>query len=691
MKNISLLSTAIVMALTGCGGDNSSNTPSTSTSTSTLTPSTFTVTAIDGYLSSANVYAGEDCLDKIGTTNAKGQVKIDNKHKDLKICIKAIQGQTIDATRGPVQHSFELKAPAGYDVVSPMTDLVVEQMKKGATQEQAEEKVVVAVSAVWGGEVVSKDILFGDFVAKTSTQAEAIEIMSETLVDKAGNGLAVEQQLKVTKELSEDISDKTRQGKDLKDYAPVVSVNTDGSVTIEENYRPAFDQGNLPEKKNVVVVDGAHQGITPIDISRWFHDADKQNLTYSIESYRDGKLDKSNTFKLEDNQITGTVKKAGLYEIHVFASDSHEVRSDSVIITIEATTANTAPTLNTNIADAVQESLNKLEIYANDEDEIEKEISIAGLFTDQSDVLTYTVSHETRAKIEIQGEPDNETLTISGKFNTGEKTITISAEDGINRPVTKEFTLTIGEASNGGEQVSNRLKSFLVDDGLPEYFASMNATQSIQDTQKNGGDIEYRDPSYLYDNAEVQIKGNTLVIFENGERTIDEFLYIGSNLAVAYPHKTKDLVIWSHDDIRNENTHYDHIFNNNQALTIPDRLKSGTWYRIEDSAGNNSAPRMKMSKLKMEFNQCEAKSTGTFEEYPLEVTFYSGNSITYRVRRSNFGAGEIETCRILSMDEQLIVMSCAWENTDEEELGINYRLFTQDRRLAETLYNRGNK
>ncbi|WP_422444630.1 hypothetical protein [Endozoicomonas sp. ALB091] len=126
-RNFAALATAVASALllTGCGGGDSSSGAGSS-------GSTFSITAMDGYLKNAEVWvdANDDLddgceMDLELETGDGGLVNIPIEYQDNTICIKTIVGKTIDEDQGPVERPLELKAPAGETVVSPLTNLVV--------------------------------------------------------------------------------------------------------------------------------------------------------------------------------------------------------------------------------------------------------------------------------------------------------------------------------------------------------------------------------------------------------------------------------------------------------------------------------------------------------------------------------------------------------------------------------------
>lgn len=72
MKKTTLLAASIALALAGCGGSDNNDNPTTKS---------FSVTAIDGYLVNADVYAGENCQTKVAKAVLPGSMaNIRDKH-----------------------------------------------------------------------------------------------------------------------------------------------------------------------------------------------------------------------------------------------------------------------------------------------------------------------------------------------------------------------------------------------------------------------------------------------------------------------------------------------------------------------------------------------------------------------------------------------------------------------------------
>ncbi|BFL85161.1 hypothetical protein LFREDSHE_36110 [Shewanella baltica] len=172
------MASAIALVLSGCGGSDDTQ----------VAEQTFQVKAIDGYLSNAEIWVGDTCSTKVAVTSADGTAELPVKYQDQKLCVKAVVNQTMDSSRGIVTNNFELQAPAGSEVISPMTDLVVAQLaaNSGMTVEVAQQAVVTKFGALGA----NADVLFGDYIAeaaKGSKTAQGITIIGETLVDENVN------------------------------------------------------------------------------------------------------------------------------------------------------------------------------------------------------------------------------------------------------------------------------------------------------------------------------------------------------------------------------------------------------------------------------------------------------------------------------------------------------------------------
>ena len=378
MKKVSLLAASVAIALSGCGGSDSG-------SSDGATPGGIVITAIDGYLENAQVWVDTndnlklDSEDKQldSNTNANGEITLPNEYKDKAVFIKAIAGQTIDKTRGLVTSNFDLAATAGATVISPMTNMVVEQMEANSslTLEQAQENVIDSVTA--SGLEASNELIFGDYIADDSQEAEALNVIGETLVDNSN--ISVEQQLQLTSAVAEEtkkvIDDPTES---LEDFSPVVEVPEDGGAPIvTPNSRPVHDQAN-GQLDPIVMVKG--DAWAPINASQNFSDAEDDVLTYELKELT-GKL---NGLVIDNVSgiISGTPEAVGEFNYQIFAKDEHQSLSYPLNLKVTIEAENTAPVLNKD----EEARLQKEEVetwYLQEGEAFSQTLNISYLFKDE--------------------------------------------------------------------------------------------------------------------------------------------------------------------------------------------------------------------------------------------------------------------------------------------------------------------
>ncbi|SON50060.1 hypothetical protein [Vibrio tapetis] len=244
-NNKTILATAITAALvSGCGGgsdDSTSSNPSPSKS--------FTVTALDGYLHKASVNIDSDgdgiCETNVGLTDDKGQIKVSELHKGKAVCVTATAGTTIDMTRGLIAQAFTLKAPAGSEVVNPLSNLVVEKLEKDNTLTLALAQKAVVDAIVESGVQIDETDAFGDYLATSNSpedklKSKQLEVIGEVLVDNhAKTNITPEAKLTIVKQVATEVKNKATAN-DLEGFNPIIGdIAEDGSVApITVNHRP---------------------------------------------------------------------------------------------------------------------------------------------------------------------------------------------------------------------------------------------------------------------------------------------------------------------------------------------------------------------------------------------------------------------------------------------------------------------
>ncbi|MGR5235916.1 putative Ig domain-containing protein [Vibrio alfacsensis] len=437
MNKVSLLAASVAIALTGCGSDSGSK---------PVEASGIVITAIDGYLHNAEIWVDKDdnlangCeLNTKIVTNEDGKATISKTDfAGMNVCIKAVAGKTIDNDRGLVAKGFDLASPASEDnniIVNPMTNMVVEQMANNSelTPETAKDEVVKAITGT--GLNADADMIFGDYLANSSDEAKALKVIGETLVDN--NEQDVETQLAISTEVANDTNEIIINSGELDNYAPVVEVTPDGSVTVKPNSRPVVDL--TPEAVTMLLGDVW----VAIDASELFSDADGDTLTYSMQTLGND----NNGLVIDETTglITGTPKAAGEFIYQIFAEDTKSSLSYPANLKVTIETPNTAPTHSPEALEAIQAKLNALTLTQGDK--VNETIAATGLFTDvDGDALKYTVENVPAG---MSVTLDNDELSLTGTpSNHGEFTVGLFANDGVNQASAEaEVTLTIEEAA----------------------------------------------------------------------------------------------------------------------------------------------------------------------------------------------------------------------------------------------------
>ncbi|WP_318433177.1 lipocalin-like domain-containing protein [Photobacterium leiognathi] len=315
----SLLAT---LTLTGCNDDSST----------TTAPETKTITAIDGYLVSAKVSVDTNndnqCDKELGKTIANGKFDLPKQYESNKLCIDAIAKETQDEDRGLVVKEFSLHAPAGSDVVTPLTNLVAQSMAKDSdlSLEDAQTKVIETLNN--GGLSISKEDAFGDYVANKNNEGKALVssqllVIAESLTDH--NDKTLEQQLTITQELSNEVQNKTVE--ELNDFAPTITVDSEtGTVTVKPNQRPQIvDNASI---KSQTIKQG--ESIAPIALTNLFSDDTSAEIKYSLESINAS----INTLSIQNNEIVGSINVAGTFSFQVFATDEDNARSKPITFNV---------------------------------------------------------------------------------------------------------------------------------------------------------------------------------------------------------------------------------------------------------------------------------------------------------------------------------------------------------------------
>ncbi|MFM2596836.1 putative Ig domain-containing protein [Vibrio fortis] len=441
MKKVSLLAASVAFALTGCGGSDGDS--------SGATPGGVVITAIDGYLQHAEVWVDTDGNFELDASDKKlevetdenGQFTLPNEHKDSVVFIKAIKDKTIDITRGLVTESFELATTAGATIINPMTNMVVEQLEAAKvagtelTQEQAEEKVVKSVTD--SGLVASQELIFGDYIADGTEEAQALNAIGETLVDNSD--LTVEKQLELTDAVAVEAQAIIENKESLDDFSPIVNIPEDDSpITVTPNSRPVDSENGVLKDITLAPSDAW----LDLDASTLFQDAEGDTLTFELKEIADdlnGLVIDSNT-----GIISGDLTKAGTYDYQIFAKDEHGALSYPLNLKVVKLAENLAP-------EVVEEEKARLQSVIDgwqlQEGEIfNQTIDLSSLFNDtDGDIVKYRSGGLTVDGLTITPTEDTSSIvTISGtpsKSYPAGQTFNVGGVDNDNEPTYVTFTL----------------------------------------------------------------------------------------------------------------------------------------------------------------------------------------------------------------------------------------------------------
>ncbi|MCX2761054.1 hypothetical protein OQJ65_19140 [Vibrio sp. Sgm 22] len=442
MKKQGLLAASIAMALVGCGSD----------SDSSSNPTTFSITAIDGYLANANVFVDSTqdgvCDLSQGKTDDKGQASLSLEHRNAVVCVNAVAGQTVDSNRGLVQHDFTLANVGSGTIINPMTNMVNKLLAEDSelTIADAEEQVVAAITGDDGLEV-SQALIFGDYIADTSEQAEALNLIGEVLVDHSDED--IETKLKLTEAMAEatqeiiEADDQT-----LDDYSPIVNIPPGGGdIIVIPNTRPKVVGTTEPVELTL------GEAWRPYNVSDKFQDAEGDDMSFTMMVV-DGDGNNGLSIDSETGMITGEPEGAGSFVYHIFATDEHEARSYPLTFEVTVLTDNQLPVVDENELANLQLTMNTWLITEGES--LTDTLDVSALFIDQDgDALNYkvetTLSTTARtgfnALVSEQGMVSFSGL-IPRPAAANAETLTVSVNDGVNSDwVAATFSFPVIEES----------------------------------------------------------------------------------------------------------------------------------------------------------------------------------------------------------------------------------------------------
>ncbi len=425
MKKQGLLAASIAMALVGCGSD----------SDSSINPTTFSITAIDGYLAHANVLVDStqdgECNLSQGETDDKGQANLSLEYRNAVVCIDAVAGQTVDSNRGLVPNNFRLANAGSGAVINPMTNMVNKLLAADSelTLAEAEEQVVAAITGDAGLEV-SQSLIFGDYIAENTEQAEALNLIGEVLVDKSDHD--IETKLKLAQAMAEATQEIIDAGDSLDDYSPIINIpQGGGDIIITPNTRPKVVGTTEPVELTL------GEAWPPYNVSDKFQDAEGDDMTFTIEAV--GTTGR-NGLKIDSitGLITGEPEGAGDFTYHIFATDAHDARSYPLNFEVTVLTDNEPPIVDEGQLASLQSIMDTW--LLTEGESLADKLDVSALFTDQDgDALNYKVETtlSTTARTGFNALVSEEgVVSFSGLLPRpaadGAETLTVSVNDGVN-------------------------------------------------------------------------------------------------------------------------------------------------------------------------------------------------------------------------------------------------------------------
>ncbi|HIF9247881.1 TPA: hypothetical protein ACX6Q2_002762 [Photobacterium damselae] len=484
--NKTLLATTLlsIFALSGCNGGGSDS--STSTPKTTINSLPNLQMCLD-----ANNNGQCDAKEPSTTTNKDGigRLVITAQDKDKTILVKTDK-QT-------------LSAPATSTVVTPLTTLVVNEMKvnKGMTVEDAQAKIKEEL-ADFTSQNPQIDI-FGD-----PTQNTVLDKMANALKDTSANYNHVD--------LAE-LADKAMNASP--EEVPVI--NETGKSDLQEQPQISQDAKEIkPQTLNI------EEQIHPIDLTTLFTlNGDSSALHYHVEGMPQGLIQK-------DNIIEGAITLAGTFSIKVVA-DNNGALSQPVTLTFEVTAPNTAPTVIEAGQKELQELTNQLNLTQGYSIGDDVTYPVSSLFSDvDNDKLTVIAKFKATGTDTSNGitvtQNGDELILLGTPIEKGEMTLTLLANDGVNAQSAKAI-ITI-KVAEGIKPDGNQTQVILGQHTNIDYLLidDKNDYEILKETQVDNNMITYMLKNnitgsyYVYGFNNEESKQNTFtaykveIIIENG-------------------------------------------------------------------------------------------------------------------------------------------------------------------------------
>lgn len=317
-------------------------------------------------------------------------------------------------------------------IINPMTNMVNKLLAEDSelTVAEAEEQVVAAITGDAGLEV-SQALIFGDYIADTTEQAEALNLIGEVLVDHSDQD--IETKLKLTQAMAEAMQEIIdADGQTLDDYSPIIDIPSDGGdVTVIPNTRPKVVGTTEPVELTL------GEAWRPYNVSDKFQDAEGDDITFTMVVV-EGEGNNGLSIDSLTGLITGEPEIAGGFTYHIFATDEHNARSYPLTFEVTVLTDNQPPVVDEGELANLQSTMNTWMLTEGES--LTDTLDVSVLFTDQDgDALSYKVETtlSTVARTGFNALVDDEgvvsfTGLIPRSAAAGAETLTVSVNDGVN-------------------------------------------------------------------------------------------------------------------------------------------------------------------------------------------------------------------------------------------------------------------
>ncbi|CAH0529303.1 acid phosphatase [Vibrio hippocampi] len=574
MKKMSLLATSVVVALSGCGSDNGSDSdPSVSNY----------ITGFDGYLHNAVVFIDKDADGVwdansdtfLGLTDIQGRVDIGDTTVDGTLALQTLipggdaQQDLIDLDPElysgvytvdqdlpgqPLSTELVFRAPQSSDVISPITDLVAIEMHNDASL--TEEEAISVVNKSLNDGVEDEDFdPYVDFVSgadEDPAMHKVAQILSET---KADDPVAYQQDGKATamadeaKQVVDDIVENNPEDLDDPSYVVIVDGDTNSGIetpsyktivdhAIYETVQDKFDDLEL-EHGQV----GSSDYLLTADITSLFSDKDVDNIDLSLISIDQSQLADSNV-QVVYNPSNGalnlgvspsdSIAKAGDFAIVVTLADSDDTNETHAVFEFEIDEGEAeAPEYSEDTLQGLQDEVDLWQLVQGESLGEGYFIDFSELFSGDSELeLSFSSNAESNGLIfdnmgtgliGIQGTPlrsseDDETEYTIKLMATDQNGLSTSAElelPEVAEPVSLPSEITIDQDKLTALQaeITKTLEALELTVGMDSFQQTFDVTEVFATTGLEN--VEYYAGSANDDEGETSIAGISVTMVDD--------------------------------------------------------------------------------------------------------------------------------------------------------------------------------